>query len=129
VEFKKHFWFEYYIVSPLKVFKKLAFHSNLSLFIFQKPFRGNIFMETFRGICFLIHSIAYLVLIVGLFYRKKIYEKSLFSISLVIYVFYLIFVQRGIEERYALPILSLVLINLGYFLLNAKNTIANILHK
>lgn len=86
-------------------------------------------METFRGICFLIHSIAYLVLIVGLFYRKKIYEKSLFSISLVIYVFYLIFVQRGIEERYALPILSLVLINLGYFLLNAKNTIANILHK
>lgn len=124
-DFKKHFWFQYYLVSPLKVFKELSFHSNLSLYIFQKTFRGSCWMEALRLLSFLIHSASFLLLIFSLFFDKKVYLKSVFSFAMIIYVFYLIFVQRGIEERYTLPILSLVLINFGYALLKVKSILQN----
>lgn len=109
-EFKTYFWYEYYFFSPLKVFREQAFHSNLSLYIFQKTFRGNLLMEILRMLCFLIHSIAFTMLILSLCLKRSVVDKTIFSISLIIYVGYLIYVQRGVEERYTLPILSLVLI-------------------
>lgn len=115
-DFKKEFWFQYHISSPLKVFKELAFHSNLSMYIFQKTFRGNTFMELFRLFCFAIHVSAFSTLILSLFFRTPVHLKSIFSYSLIIYIFYLIYFQRGIEERYSLPILSLVLVNFGYLM-------------
>ncbi len=127
-DFRTHFWFQYYITSPLKVFKELAFHSNLSLYIFQKTFRGHYWMEALRAINFLVHSASFLLLIFSLFFDKKIYLKSIFSWSIIICVFYLIFVQRGIEERYTLPILSLVLLNFGYILLKVKALILSFIN-
>lgn len=122
-DFKKHFWFQYYIVSPLNVFKELAFHSNLSLYIFQFPFRGNFFMEAFRLFCFIIHSLAFTTLAINLFFKKPIHLKSVFSYSIIIYVCYLVFIQRGIEERYTLPILSLALLSFGHFLIMLKSLV------
>ena len=121
--FKKEFWFQYYISSPIKVFKELAFHSNLSFYIFQKTFRGNFLMEGFRLFAFSIHVLAFVTLILSLFFKTQIYLKSIFSYSILIYVFFLIFVQRGIEERYTLPILPLVLVSFGYFILSLKTAI------
>ena len=128
-KFKKHFWFQYYISSPLKVFKELAFHSNLSLYIFQKTYRGNFFMELLRILTFAIHSLAFCTLIFSLFLKIPIHFKSIISYAPIIYIFYLIFVQRGIEERYTLPILSLVLLNFAYILKNLGKLSKKLLSK
>lgn len=112
-DFKSKFWFRYYVVSPLKAFKEISFHSNLSLYIFQKTYRGNWLMEALRLFCFSVHSLAFILLIFSLLHKTPMEYKSIFSFALLIYVFYLIFVQRGVEERYTLPILSLVLISFG----------------
>lgn len=109
-KYKSNLWFEYYIKSPLKVFKTLAFHSNLSLYVYQKTFRGNLIMEIFRIFAFAIHSCAFTLLILSLFSKRSIEYKSIFSFTLLIYVGYLIFIQRGIEERYTLPVFAMVLL-------------------
>lgn len=113
-EYKKEFWFQYHVYSPIKVFKELAFHSNLSMYIFQKTFRGNFFMEAFRLFAFSIHVMAFISLIFSPFSKVPIHLKSIFSYALIIYVFYLIYFQRGIEERYSLPVLPLILVSFGY---------------
>ena len=110
-KYRGNAWFEYYVASPLKVFKTLAFHSNLSLYVYQKTFRGNLIMEVFRVFAFALHSIVFALLILSLFSKKTIDYRSLFSFTLLIYVGYLIFIQRGIEERYTLPVFALVLIS------------------
>lgn len=110
-KYKTDAWFEYYVKSPLKVFKTLAFHSNLSLYVYQKTFRGNLIMEALRIFAYAIHVIAFCFLILSLFAKKTIDYKSLFSITILIYVGYLIFIQRGIEERYTLPVFALILIS------------------
>ncbi|PKR80767.1 hypothetical protein CW751_08325 [Brumimicrobium salinarum] len=115
-DFKNKFWIQYYITSPLKVFKEMAFHSNLSLYVFQKSFRGHPLMEFLRLLSFIVHALAFLALPFSVFMRKPHYLKSIFSYVLIIYVGYLIFIQRGIEERYTLPILALSLIYLAYFI-------------
>ena len=110
-EFKKEFWFTYYISSPIKVYIKMGFHSNLSLYIFQKTYRGYFLMESLRWFSYLIHSASFISIFFVLLWYKKInllqYSIYLFSF---IYLFYLCFFQRGIEERYTLPVLSILLI-------------------
>jgi hypothetical protein len=114
-DFKKHFWFQYYIVSPLKVFRLMAFHSNLSLYIFQRTYRGLILMELVRLLFFSIHVLCFLFLIANIYFMRKQNELYYALVLLpFIYVFYLCFFQRGIEERYTLPILPLLLIGLSY---------------
>lgn len=113
-EFKSKFWFDYYFISPAKVFKTMAFHSNLSLDIFQNSYRGNVLMEIVRYGCFGIHSIAFIMLIFSLFMLKQTdWRLGFINLICFAYVFYLCFFQRGIEERYTLPILSLLI--LGFF--------------
>jgi len=112
-EFKQHFWFTYYVVAPLKVFKNMAFHSNLSMYIFQSTFRGNYIMEFFRLIFFSLHGLCFIALLVNLIlFRKLSALEYLIYLTAFIYVFYLCFFQRGIEERYTLPILPILLISL-----------------
>ncbi len=123
-DYKKYFWFDYYILSPLKVFKELTFHSNLSLYIFQKPFRGNWLMEFLRFICFVVHSLAFVTILFSLFFKKPNYIKSAFVFPTIIYIGYLIFIQRGIEERYTLPILWLALLNFAYLFNSFKIQVA-----
>ena len=109
--YKSELWLEYYITSPLKVFKTLAFHSNLSLYVYQKTFRGNLLMEGFRLFSYCLHALIFSLLIFSLFIKSNLNYKSLFSFALIIYIGYLIFEQRGIEERYTLPVFALVLIS------------------
>jgi len=114
-EYKHEFWAQYYLFSPLKVFKTMAFHSNLSLYIFQHTYRGNWIMEATRFIFFGLHSLCFIALLLSLFIIKKInWKLSSLLLIMLIYVAYLCFVQRGIEERYTLPIISLLLIGLGF---------------
>ena len=113
-EYKSHFRFTYHIITPLKVYKNLTFHSNLSLYIFQKTYRGSFFMEALRWLCFIIHSSAFLLCLFFIFFSKNLKLVSLFGLPILIYIFYLIYFQRGIEERYTLPILPLVIIGAAF---------------
>ena len=110
-QYKQKLPLEYYLTSPLKVFKTLAFHSNLSLYIYQKTLRGNLLMEGFRLLAYGFHALIFTLLIFSVFSKTTIEYKSLFSITVVLYVGYLIFIQRGIEERYTLPIFAIALIS------------------
>lgn len=115
-EYKQHFWLSYYVASPLKVFKNMAFHSNLSMYMFQQTYRGNYIMEFFRIIFFALHALCFIALIVILLpikTNKEDYQIQ-FAIffSVFIYIAYLAFFQRGIEERYTLPILPILLVGL-----------------
>jgi len=112
-EYKRNFWGQYYIISPIKVFKLMAFHSNLSLYIFQKSYRGNLIMESVRLMSFLIHAGAFLALLASFFFFKKgeVYKIALLCIVLI-YILFMCYYQRGIEERYTLPLLPLLLIAL-----------------
>jgi hypothetical protein len=112
-EYKKEFWIQYHFISTFKVFKTTAFHSNLSLYMFQKTYRGNFLMETIRYIFFGIHSLCFIALLVSLAFLKKMgWKQAILTLSVFIYVFYLCYFFIGIEERYTLPILPILLIGL-----------------
>lgn len=106
-EFKNRY--QYHIQTPLQVSKSMIFHSNLSLHQFQHTYRGTIWMETLRLLCFSIHSLAFLLLPLAFFALKDI-RIRLLILGILAYCFYLIYFQRGIEERYTLPLLPLILI-------------------
>lgn len=95
-----HAW----IVVPASVAKELVFHSNLSLYLFQKPLRGNFSMEALRWLSLGIHLFIYVFTLIFLF-RKKCQSTLAVAIPAVLFFLYLVFVQRGIEERYMLPYL------------------------
>ena len=115
-ECRKEFWMQYYIIAPLKVFKVMAFHSNLSLYIFQHTYRGIFLMEVLRYFFFSLHSLCFIALFFSLFFlRNSDWRQNAITLIAFAYVFYLCYVQRGIEERYTLPILPLLLIGLVYF--------------
>ena len=111
-EFKSEFWMEYHLISPLMVFKELSFHSNLSLRMFQVEYRGNVFVEFLRGYFFLLHILCFIGPFINLFIRQKLVYKFMFAIAPLIYIFYLCYFQRGVEERYTLPLLPVLLIGL-----------------
>jgi len=121
-EYKNNFWWDYHVLSPLKIFKKLAFHSNLSLYIFQHTYRGNWLMEFIRWISFIVHFSLFMIMIINLLIFEK--EKTIaYSINFIcfVYVFYLCYFQRGIEERYTLPLLPLLIIGGSVFYQKIKS--------
>lgn len=105
-EFKNRY--QYHIQTPIQVSKSMIFHSNLSLHQFQHTYRGTIWMETLRLLCFSIHSLSFLLLPLAFFALKDIRIRFLI-LGILAYCFYLIYFQRGIEERYTLPMLPLIL--------------------
>lgn len=108
--FKQKFWWDYHVASPLKVYKTMAFHSNLSLYIFQTTFRGKWWMEGLRMVCFGIHSLVF-ILFLGLFFIKKDWLTYVGLLVIpFLYLFYLSYFQRGVEERYTLPVLSVLML-------------------
>lgn len=112
-EFKKDFWFTYYIISPFKVYAKLGFHSNLSSYFFQVKYRGHFLVETLRLISLFIHCSSFIAIIAILFFYKKNHPFIFYVyVSTLIYLFYLSYFQRGIEERYTLPVLPILLTSL-----------------
>lgn len=105
-EFKANFPFEYHIESPAKVFKELSWHSNLSLYVYQKTWRGTWLMELNRFVAFVLHFGSFSLIIFASFFFRKHKKALSISIPVIIYIFYLCYFQRGIEERYTLPILA-----------------------
>jgi len=121
VKFRSKNLYQYHIQTPLQVSKSMIFHSNLSLHQFQHAFRGTIWMEALRLLCFGIHSLAFLLLPLSL-YALKDARIRLLIFGILTYCFYLIYFQRGIEERYTLPLLPFVLM-IGVMTINYLTTL------
>jgi hypothetical protein len=111
--YKKEFPLQYHVVSPLKVVGLLAFNSNLSLYMFQVSYRGMRWMEALRTLSYALHAACFLMMFVSLcFFRRARLFSIVFGWLPFIYLFYLCYFQRGVEERYTLPLLPLLLIGL-----------------
>ncbi len=99
------FPFQSWVVVPLRVYGDLAFHSNLSLYVFQRHWRGNLLVEALRYISFGLHSGLFLLFPVCFFlcFRQK--KILAIAVPVALYLLYLCTVQRGVEERYTVPVL------------------------
>jgi hypothetical protein len=97
-----------FVVTPLLVFKKIAFHSNLSLYMFQNTYRGNFLVETLRVVYYIFHALMFLNVFFSVLYFRK--NSLVFSIStsIILYLLLLMYVQIGVEERYTMPVLPLL---------------------
>jgi hypothetical protein len=103
----KELWLWCHVIVPLKLFKALSFHSNLSLHIFQHTYRGYFFL--------LLHLLCCLSFIVVLFFAEDKMIRVVSGVLVGAYFFYLCYFFRGLEERYTLPVLPLLLLGLGSF--------------
>ena len=102
-----------HFTGPLKVYGRMALHSNLSMYIFQKTFRGNVLMEFFRVLFFLFHGSLFVLIWVALAASRRIWPKFAIYTIAAAYLVYLAWFQRGIEERYTLPMLPILMIAAG----------------
>lgn len=109
VKFSSQNLYVYHVQTPLKVLKSMVFHSNLSMYQFQHTYRGAFWTEALRYLCFAIHSLAFVLLPFAFFLLRDLKIRILI-IGLFVFIFYLFYFQRGIEERYTLPILPLLII-------------------
>jgi hypothetical protein len=92
-------------VVPLKVYMGMAAHSNLSLYLFQRSWRGHALMEALRWCCAVLHFAVFLLFpfCIAAIWRKPLHLATYMAVG--VYLYYLAFVQRGVEERYTLPVL------------------------
>jgi hypothetical protein len=107
----KH-WLWCHIAVPLQLFKSASFHSNLSMYMFQHSYRGRWWMEAMRVFFLILHFLCCLSFIGILFFKNDRLSKIIFGVTIGAYFFYLCYIFRGLEERYTLPILPLMLLTL-----------------
>jgi hypothetical protein len=101
---KQHFFYSNFIV-PANVYRELAAHSNLNLYVFQKSLRGVLVIEVLRAFSAFIHVIVFLVFPIVFLLMFGNVNARIISIPLLVYIAYLVFIQRGVEERYTAPVL------------------------
>lgn len=106
----KQFPFDYYVKTPLMSAKKLIVTSMMNLYVFQVPWRSFWVVKALKLFSFFIIFGGFCTLFIQLFHHSK--ELRILSFSLLLSFFYLVVVQRFNEERYILPYLSLMLIQL-----------------
>ncbi|MEO8587805.1 MAG: hypothetical protein ABI432_00405 [Flavobacteriales bacterium] len=103
-----HAW-HYHVIVPLSVLRKLVAHSNLNLFLFQHTLRGRPWMEALRWCSAMVHVLLLLSVSLALFWRIDPTVRSA-ALGAAAYLLYLAYVQRGVEERYTLPVLHMSLL-------------------
>ena len=103
-EWRREHWLHHHAIVPLRVLKQMMAHSNLNLWVFQQTWRGKPAMEALRWISGLLH-VALLLAAALAFLLRVPAPLRLLSLGCAAYLFYLAYVQRGVEERYTLPVL------------------------
>lgn len=111
-QMSRRHWFWCQVLVPLRLFRSLALHSNLSLYMFQHTYRGKWWMEGMRACFLLLHSLCCISFFFMLRGRNKP-EMMLLGLCMAAYLFYLCYFFRGLEERYTLPVLPLMLLALA----------------
>lgn len=117
--YRRSNWMNFAVITPFRVYKELALHSNLPYYAVQGKYRGLWWVETLRWLSFVLHSLTISALLIipmyGLMRERRTFSllKSsppllmggILIITSACYIGYLMFVQRGVEERYTLPVL------------------------
>lgn len=112
-EWRSAHWLHHHVKVPLRVLKQMVAHSNLNLWIFQQPWRGKPAMEALRWFSAIIH--ASLLAVAALAFLLRVPAPvRLISFGCAAYIFYLAYVQRGVEERYTLPVLFVGVVCAGF---------------
>jgi hypothetical protein len=106
--YKSKHWFKYHVLVPLMYLKEMSFHSNLNLYVYQHTWRGNIGMESIRILSLLLHVGVFVLLFLSFFIRKLSLFTHLLAISSFIYILFLAYYFRELEERYTLPMLPVL---------------------
>ncbi len=104
---------QYALIVPMRVVKQMILHSNLNLYMFQHTYRGVWWMESLRWISLIVH----VVLLSSIFiipWMKIPRVLRIAAFFALLYLIYLAFIQRGIEERYTLPVLHLAMLLLPF---------------
>lgn len=104
-QYVREHWFYSQVIVPLRVYWRLAGHSNLSLFMFQAPLRGNFAIEFLRYFSFFIHAGIFILFLPASLAGIRKRNIQLITLPVLIYLGYLCIVQRGVEERYTAPVL------------------------
>lgn len=93
---------------PLDVLQGLVAHSNLNLILFQRTLRGKPLMELLRWCSAVLHiTLMLAVLFAALLHVPPPLRWC--ALGACAYIGYLAYVQRGVEERYTLPVLFIAL--------------------
>ena len=111
---------EYYLLTPLKSAFELMTKSHLNLFVYQKPWRGNLFIEVLRYLCLIVINLSLLSMILILFKRNTPIYLKLVSIGVICTFMFYIFFQRMNEERYMTPLLPLMYVGLVILITTLK---------
>lgn len=96
--------FHHYVRVPLRVLTQLVVHSNLNLFLFQDQWRGHPLMETLRWSSAALHVLLLACVLLAVFLGVPLPVRWC-AVGGCLYLLYLAYVQRGVEERYTLPVL------------------------
>ncbi len=118
---KKENKFLTHIKTPLESARYLLSKSQMNLYIFQDPLRGNPFIELLRILSVILINLGFLAAFMLLF-RFKLDVFTILSGFICLTFFYLIYVQRLNEERYLTPFLPLLLICLLHGFDTLKNS-------
>lgn len=98
-----------HVVVPLQVMRVMVAHSNLNLYLFQHTYRGRWWMEALRWCCAVLHVLLFAALPFLLFIRGIPPPTRAAAFGALLYLAYLAYVQRGVEERYTLPVLHMAM--------------------
>jgi len=101
---------DYYLKTPFKSAKDFFNKSYLNLYIFQAQFRGNLLVETLRIFCWCIIILSTIFTCCLPFIVSRKSMEFFLVMGMMIFMFYLVYLQRLNEERYIVPILPLFLI-------------------
>jgi hypothetical protein len=99
---------QYHLITPARsAFEQLK-KSQLNLELFQSVYRGNIVVETIRMFCMLLLGLLFLGSFAAIFSRRP--ELRWLSAGVLLYCFYLFYVQRMNEDRYLVPMLPMIFV-------------------
>lgn len=111
--------FHHHVRVPLRVLRAMVGHSNLNLWLFQHHLRGKAWVEALRLLSALVHVILIAAAALAFLLRVPM-PVRLISFGCAAYLFYLAYVQRGVEERYTLPVLFIG-VACAAFVVNSRN--------
>ncbi len=114
-EYKKEHFLDYWLKTPLLNLRSMIFHSNTSnLFLFQKEIMNNGVLYVCKSLLYLFHVLLYFCVLLNLFLLKDQFLRAIFVLAPLINMFFLCFIFRGLEQRYMLPVLPVMLIGLAF---------------
>lgn len=114
--YRRHHPLQYYLLAPVSVLEEMILHSNLSLYMFQHTFRGQPAMEALRILMAVFHISLFAGILFMIFSKRPFVLKIILAITPLMWILYLAWIQRGIEERYMLPFLAVMLMGLFFSL-------------